>query len=256
MSLRTLARRLREHDWVAVAIEVLIVVAGVFIGLQVSNWNEHRRESARGAEYLQRLHDELLEDARGLRDISAFWSQVGANGAVALEYAEDGVLAQGSAWKTLLAYYQASQVWPYRKPDVTFQEIRSSGDLLLIRNPALRARIASHYNAGAGSQVVEVLGLIPRYREHVRGLTPWKIQQYIWASCYESAGAQQTLKDCESPVSEAEAHALLERYRASPELTAELLFWMVNVNNGLTLMRGIQSDVESLAQDVRHELAH
>lgn len=189
MLLRTLARRLREHDWVAVAIEVLIVVAGVFIGLQVSNWNEQRKESARGAEYLQRLHDELLEDSRGLRDIHAFWSKAASYGEVALAYAEEGELGQGSAWATLLAYYQASQVWPYRKPDVTFEEIRSSGDVLLIRNAALRARIAYHYSAGAGSQIVEVLGLVPRYREHVRGLTPWAIQQYIWASCYLTDGA-------------------------------------------------------------------
>jgi hypothetical protein len=255
MSLHTLATRLRQHDWTAVIIEVLIVVAGVFIGLQVSNWNDDRKDSARGEEYLRRLHDELAQDSRMLRDISAFWTQVAANGAVAIAYAEEGVLQRGSAWKTLLAYYQASQVWPYRKPDVTFQEIRSSGDLRLIGNAALRARIATHYSAAAGSQVFEVLGLIPRYREDVRGMTPWRIQQYIWASCYQADLAQQTLKDCESPVSEAEARAVIEQYRRSPELTAELRFWMVNVHNGLTLMEGIRAQVDGLAQDVQGELA-
>jgi hypothetical protein len=254
MLLRTLARRLRERDWVAVTIEVLIVVAGVFLGLQVSNWNELRKESARGAEYLLRLHDELLEDARGLQDIARFWSRVSEYGAIALAHAERGELAQGSAWKTLLAYYQASQVWPYRKPDITFQEIRSNGDLLLIRNAGLRARIARHYSAGAGSQVVEVLGLIPHYREDIRGLTPWAVQQYIWTSCYESNGVQQRLIDCPSPDSEAAARAVLERYRDSPQLTAGLRFWMVNVTNGLVIMKGVQVEAEALAQDIGAEL--
>ena len=140
MSLRTLSVRLQTHDWTTVAIEILIVVAGVFIGLQVSNWNDDRKDAARGDEYLRRLHDEMVEDARSLLDISAFWKQVGANGTAALAYAERGTLHEGSDWKTLLAYYQASQVWPYRKTDTTFQEIRSSGDLLLIRNTELRAR--------------------------------------------------------------------------------------------------------------------
>jgi hypothetical protein len=253
MSLRTLSVRLQTHDWTAVAIEVLIVVAGVFIGLQVSNWNEDRKEAARGDEYLQRLHDEMQEDAHSLLDISAFWTQVGANGAAALAYAERGTLHEGSAWKTLLAYYQASQVWPYRKTDTTFQEIRSSGDLLLIRNTDLRARIARHYGAGAGSQVVEVLGLIPRYRERVRGLTPWPIQQYIWSHCYRTTDASQVLLDCAAPVSEAEALAVLEQFRQTPELTNDLRFWMVNVANGLTLMKDIHREVAALSQDVATE---
>jgi hypothetical protein len=253
MILRTAVSRLRQHDWTAVAIEVLIVVAGVFIGLQVSDWNEGRKEAARGDEYLLRLSDELLQDAQGLTLISRFWTQVGSHGGAALAYAEDGVLSQGSAWQTLLAYYQASQVWPYRKPDVTFQEIRSTGSLLLIRNGELRAAVARHYSAGAGSQVTEVLGLIPRYREHVRGLVPWKIQHYIWTHCYGSVGANQVLKECGSPVSEPEALAVLEQLRRAPDLTAELRFWMVNIHNGLTLMRAVQAEAMQLARDVSNE---
>lgn len=251
MRLRSLALRLRAHDWTAVAIEIVIVIVGVFIGLQVSNWNETRKESARGSEYLQRLHDELLQDADTLTLISKFWRQVQSDGAAALAYAEDGVLLDGSAWRTLLAYHQASQVWPYRKPDVTFQEIRSTGDLLLIRNAALRDKIARHYSAGAGSQVTEVLGLIPRYREHVRGLVPWKIQSYIWTNCYSTAEAVQSFVACDAPVSEAEALAVLQQLRAEPGLTAELRFWMINMHSGLMLMGDIQDEARALAAELK-----
>ena len=254
MSLRTIALRIRQHDWLAVAIELLVVVAGVFIALQVSNWNDDRKEAARGREYLQRLHDDMAQDVANLDAISGFWTRVRDYGEGAVAYAEQGVLVQGSAWKTLLAYYQASQLWPYRKPDVTFQEIQASGDLLLIRNAELRARIARHYSATAGSQVVEVLGLVPRYREHVRGVTPWKIQQYIWANCYRAADADQQLLDCDAPVSETESLAVIERYRQSPGLTDELRFWMVNLNNGVLLMQGIQAEARALSEDVQREL--
>ena len=66
-------------------------------------------------------------------------------------------------------------------------------------------------------------------------------------------GADQVLKECDSPVSEAEALAVLERMRRSPELTAELRFWMVNINNGLSLMRAIQAEAVTLARDVLAE---
>ena len=251
MPLRNFPAQLRAHDWIAVIIEVLVVVAGVFIGLQVSNWNEDRKESARGHEYLLRMSDELLKDVGTLKDVSAFWTGVRANGLIAIGYAEDGTLHQGSAWKTLLAYYQASQVWPYRKSDVTFQEIRSNGDLQLIRNAALRTRIANHYSAGAGSQVVEVLGLLPAYREHVRGMTPWRMQEYIWTQCYDTTGTLQVLKDCASPVGEAEALAVLEQYRQSTQLTSELRFWVANLGNGLRLMSDVETEATALAKDIR-----
>ena len=254
MAIKSLVSRVRQHDWLAVGIELLVVVAGVFIALQVTNWNDERKEAARGREYLERLHDDLALDIANLDATAAFWNHVRDYGVGAIAYAERGTLVQGSAWKTLLAYYQASQVWPYRKHDVTFQEIKSSGDLLLIRDAALRAHIATHYSASAGSQVVEVLGLIPRYREHVRGMTPWGIQQYIWARCYRSESTHQFLLDCESPISEAEALAVIENYRRSTELTEELRFWMVNVSGGLMLMQGIRSQAEGLSSALEREL--
>jgi len=43
-----LALRLRDHDWTAAIIELVIVIAGILIALQVSNWNQDRIERARG----------------------------------------------------------------------------------------------------------------------------------------------------------------------------------------------------------------
>jgi hypothetical protein len=40
MILRRTMEHLRRQDWVAVAIEFVIVVLGVFVATQVSNWNE------------------------------------------------------------------------------------------------------------------------------------------------------------------------------------------------------------------------
>jgi hypothetical protein len=48
MILRRLAEVFRRQDWIAVLLEVLIVVVGIFVGLQVNDWNEDRKaKSAR-----------------------------------------------------------------------------------------------------------------------------------------------------------------------------------------------------------------
>jgi hypothetical protein len=61
MILRRLAESIRRQDGVSVAVEVLIVVLGVFIGIQVANWNDARRDREAEALYLDRLQQELSE---------------------------------------------------------------------------------------------------------------------------------------------------------------------------------------------------
>ena len=50
MSPRRLAQSLREQNWTTIFIEFVLLVLGVFLGIQVANWNEDRQlEARRGA---------------------------------------------------------------------------------------------------------------------------------------------------------------------------------------------------------------
>ena len=60
MILRRFADAFRRQDWFTVAVETLIVVFGVFIGLQVNNWNEARKQAVLQATLLERLEEEFL----------------------------------------------------------------------------------------------------------------------------------------------------------------------------------------------------
>ena len=53
--LRQFIEGIKSQNWFIVLIEVLVVVVGIIIGLQVDDWNEARKESARETVYLQRL---------------------------------------------------------------------------------------------------------------------------------------------------------------------------------------------------------
>ena len=59
MIYKRVAARLRAQDWVAITIELTIVVVGVFIGTQVSNWNAGRLERADSSRLLAQLRPEL-----------------------------------------------------------------------------------------------------------------------------------------------------------------------------------------------------
>lgn len=61
---------MRRQDWVTVVIETLIVAFGVFIGLQVNNWNEARGDRAREAVYLASLARDIRSDIADIDKIN------------------------------------------------------------------------------------------------------------------------------------------------------------------------------------------
>ncbi|MBI1393576.1 MAG: hypothetical protein GC152_12610 [Alphaproteobacteria bacterium] len=61
MILRRLAAAIRRQDWFTVFVETMIVVLGVFLGLQVQQWAGERAREATEAEYVARLHDEVVD---------------------------------------------------------------------------------------------------------------------------------------------------------------------------------------------------
>jgi hypothetical protein len=61
MILRRISENVRSQNWFAVAVEFVIVVVGVFMGLQVQDWNEARKERIEEHALLSRLHVETVE---------------------------------------------------------------------------------------------------------------------------------------------------------------------------------------------------
>lgn len=68
--LNRIACYLGAQHWNAIAIEFLIVTAGVLMGIQVSNWNDDRLDKARADQQLANFHTELegnLATVKGYR---------------------------------------------------------------------------------------------------------------------------------------------------------------------------------------------
>jgi hypothetical protein len=55
MILKRMAKAIRTQNWFTVLLEILIVVIGILIGLQVDDWNEHRKERVAERDYVERL---------------------------------------------------------------------------------------------------------------------------------------------------------------------------------------------------------
>ena len=251
MALGKLAARLRSHDWMAALIELLIVILGILIALQVSTWNQERLDRRRLDSYYRRISAELQADMLRIGRTRVFWKQVSDYGLGAIAHAERGELVQGSAWKTVLAYYQASQIMPFELENTSFAEMRDAGDLSLIPDEGLRKDLANYYRLTGEGITAQVLHHDPVYRMQVRGLTSTAVQKYIWAHCFRQlGGVYQELIDCPSPVSEAEASSQLQVYRSAPDLLQNLRYWNTSLVVSTIVIGTAESDGKLLAAEV------
>ncbi len=62
MLLRRITEHIKAQNWTAVALDFVIVVVGVFIGIQVSNWNDARGETRQEREILASVAEDLTLD--------------------------------------------------------------------------------------------------------------------------------------------------------------------------------------------------
>lgn len=256
MLLRRIIRHVQEQSWTAITIDFLIVVLGVFVGIQVNNWNLDRLDAQRARSCLLRIQADIESDLMAIERREAYWKRVVDYGHAAIAYAEEGELRQESRWQTVLAFYQASQVAPYRSEDTTYRELLNAGELGLIRNEALRDALAKYYVSGVVPSNLFVFQLLPEYRANVRGHTPSRVSRYIWGNCFaESDGIQlERLLDCESPVSEADAQAVLDSYLSVPDLLPDLRFWITTQESGTLMLGSLKGTAQALLHQVRDEL--
>ena len=61
MLLRRVTKHVKDQNWFAVGVDFVIVVIGVFIGIQVANWNTARIDRAEESAFLKTLQQDVLE---------------------------------------------------------------------------------------------------------------------------------------------------------------------------------------------------
>ena len=243
MILRRLADAITAQNWFTVVLEVLIVVVGIFIGLQVDDWNEQRKDRVRAQAYLGRIASDLQADVAAATDRMIFWRDVSEYGAKGLSYAETGETGGATHWDMLVAFFQASQVAEFVLTQATYDELKSAGELGLISDHELRGRLTDYYNFGAAPTVTER----PAYREHVRGAIALDVQNYIWENCYTSdTSGKQKMFSCPSPIDQKRAKEIVDALASDKTLMDELRYWMSTMRVSLLIGRDRAASAKEL----------
>lgn len=136
---------IRKYFWYALG-EILLVMIGILLALQVNNWNEERRIESKAIKY----HERLVEDLNFF--ISETEQTIGRSSRIrdvileSIEFLDSKNLPENEILTLELAvryYYQ----YPFRNPSLsTLEEMRSNGDLSLITNLELRNKLIEFEN--------------------------------------------------------------------------------------------------------------
>lgn len=245
-----LAAQLRRQDWAAVAIDLLIVMIGVFLGIQASNWNDARKDRQLAVDYLDRIGGDLRYDIDQLRQREEFWRASSDAGGRALDFAEDGRL-DGNEWNTLLDFYEAGQIWNYEINDGTYREMLSAGRLDLLQDNRLKADLSDYY-VGQRTQAHDLFDTLPPYREAIRGAIPYRFQRYILNHCSGEVTNGYRGHRCPPPSDIAGLAILNAALAADGNLIRELRSWMTT----LRYTRGVGQDNQRLALKLTAEIAN
>ena len=255
MLLRRITKHVRDQNWFAVFVDFFIVVVGVFIGIQVSNWNTAQADKLLAQEYLQRLYGDLTSDQQSAATRSEFNTSVASYGAKALAFSESGSGEQYANWGTVLAYFQASQVWHLSLSNATYVEMSNSGDLSLIKNQELRKSLADYYVTSPIINASFIIKHVPEYRETIRSLTPSGVTQYIWTHCFKAKGYYyQKLLPCDSPITEKQEKDILDVFLAEPVIKPQLRSWMSTLKTLEDVLASHEDTLNELVVQIEKEI--
>lgn len=198
MILRRVTAHVKTQNWFAVALDLLVVIVGVFIGIEVANWNETRQ----GRNEERRYYAQLLVDLR--TDLQTF--AVADSKARDFDQAAEWVLGklggrpprEVSSGRLAASIHYAGFIYLPTTSRRTYDELISTGNLGLLRDQRIRSDIATYYGKFAEIRQwdtllreqqnvywTETAGVLPRHvlRAAIRGTEPQvsaKEEQEIW----------------------------------------------------------------------------
>lgn len=252
MILRRLVASLRGQNWASVAIELGIVILGVFIGIEAANWNQARQERQETRQLLSQLEAELVT-------YQGFFDELNGYYVTTHRYA---VIAD-AGWRGdpsvsdrdfVIAAYQASQVNAAGNNSAVWAQIFGAQELRNIENLQLRSNLARVM--AFDYDLVNLSAVATPYRQEVRKVIPDHIQEAIRKHCGDrrapgSIFALELPADCPIKLSDEDVAGTAVALRAKPELRGELRWHLAAVANQLLNVETLRILLHDLTAQIR-----
>jgi hypothetical protein len=251
MILRRVIGHVRQQQWSAIAIDFVIVVVGVFVGIQASNWNEERALRERERIHLEQLLIDLESDrATGAQGIRAA-NSIDVAAAVVLSVLEGTPQAATTSDADLMRFLLlAGYAYLPQSNLTTYNEMISTGALGLLQSVELKRALGDYYRTASVGRQWDVLLREEQfaYLAAIRGLLTR--EQSTWARANIAEQPEFT-----SPPPAFDRAGFLERARSRPAVVDSLRSMGALQQRLRDDSRDLTERAAALAERVRSELS-
>lgn len=180
MIFRRFLQRLRKSQWGAIVTEIIIVIIGVFIGIQVSNWNEDRETRKKAGIFTARLTEDLRKEAWAYAYLIQYNRETNANQRRVLDaMAGKATLSEE---QFMISAYRATQFIYNIRFRATYDELVSTGNIGLVADEQLRETAISIFTTPLLDQVTQATR-DSEYRRLFRETVPADVQAALLSRC-------------------------------------------------------------------------
>jgi hypothetical protein len=146
MLIKRLARFIGQHDWFSVAAEILVVIVGLMLAFQIDRWWEQRGENVEEREYVARLIADVQSDIPVINYAIELASLRKEMADLLMDVAENPSAATKDPVLFIVAVQQAAFTYSPILAAYTFEDLRSTGNMRLLRDPTSRDALYGYYN--------------------------------------------------------------------------------------------------------------
>ncbi|MGD1976413.1 MAG: hypothetical protein PVI25_10895 [Gammaproteobacteria bacterium] len=258
-------------SWELALGELAIVALGVLIALWADQAIQARQDAATEISYLERLQTDIRSDIRALR-----FSSDQARNRVAITRQVDAWLQDPDATpdpdSLVISVHFAGVTFPPTISKFTIDELKSTGDLRLLGNQALKRQIADYYNqiglqidqwAAWGDQGITetyfrdlAFVIDPEFRLRAGTFDPALMRQFLSASGEDSPSSYAEVQRGapEIAATPADADRILSRMRSRPNFQGYLRDSMYWAHLSAQLFDGLALAAEELDVMIEEEL--
>lgn len=248
MILRPLTENLRTQNWIAITVEFVLVILGVFLGIMAANWNEERLDRRETAVLLAQLDDELAEFVEYIDSVGRYYeSASGYSDRAAAAWEGDRSISDS---EFVIAAYQASQVNGIANNADVWGAIFGAENLRDIDDPVIRRNLGNIMTFDYS--LTDLQAVASRYREEVRKTIPNGIQAAIREQCGDRQLPIGLLLPprCGLKIPDADAKRTAVALRSRPELLAELHWHRAAIANQMFQGRIVQASARTLVERI------
>jgi len=125
--------------------EIVLVVIGILIAVSINNWNEERKKSIQGKEFVLEIYNDVKKDVTRINQILAKLEtdKIASRQVLQILESEDKHITDSSLFVSNVL--DASSVLDVRRKNRTWDELRSSGRMAIINNDSLDKLLKEFY---------------------------------------------------------------------------------------------------------------